>query len=142
MKNIKRIFLMCSVLSFIACNAQENENTTKENIKKEVSETMEKVKAYSVEEKNEILQQYKSKRDQTKTQITELREKLSDLKDDKMLAAKEKVSDLENRQEKFEKKINELQTSSEDAYQRIKIGIENAMSELDNAIKAANKEFN
>lgn len=129
------------MLSVIACSAQENETTTKEEVKKEISETVETVKAYSIEEKDELLQQYEAKRDQTKTQIAELRKKLVSLKENKKQAAEEKVNDLERRQEKFEKKIDDLQTSSEEAYHNIKAGIDNAMSELENAIKEANKEF-
>jgi len=68
------------MLQVIACSAQENETTTKEEVKEEVNETVETVKAYTIEEKDELLEQFEAKRDQTKTQIDEMRMKLDSIK--------------------------------------------------------------
>lgn len=141
--NMKQlIYMFIAGIIITSCYNPKNENTTKENIKKEVSEAIKLTKAYTIEEKDSLLQEYEVKQDNTKTQIGDLKRKLVNIKDIRKQTLEEKVNDLERRQEKCEKKIAELKGCSESAYHDIKIILDSTMSELDNAIEEAGKEFN
>jgi hypothetical protein len=74
-------------------------------------------------------------------EIAKLREKGLALKDEAKTRWNEKMADLKAKQEAARKKLDELGTSTGEAWERLEKGAQSAWDELQKAFQEAAKEF-
>jgi Skp family chaperone for outer membrane proteins len=74
-------------------------------------------------------------------EIAKLREKGLALKDEAKTRWNEKMADLQAKQEAARKKLDELGTSTGEAWERLEKGAQSAWDELQKALQEAAKEF-
>ena len=78
---------------------------------------------------------------QLQTKIDELRVKASLAKEDAKDAYQEQMKTLNHKQQEAQAKLQELKSSSENAWQEVKAGMDNALNDLQNAFNKATTHF-
>lgn len=74
-------------------------------------------------------------------QIQKLKAKAASAKEEQKQNYQESVAELERKREAMQEKLSELGSSSADAYETLKAGVESAWSELSSAFDKAKKSF-
>jgi hypothetical protein len=87
--------------------------------------------------KDAYQQKLEAKLDEWRAEIDKLRAKGRQADADAQIQLDRQVEDLEKRQEAARRKLEELRSTSEDAWQDLKSGIEKAWDDLGNAVRSA-----
>ncbi len=114
---------------------------SKEDVKKEPREAYDATKAYTQEQIQAFREQAETKLAEYKKDIDQLQAKAEELGGDAKAKVKQQLTALRQKHDEVTEKLQELSSSSGDAWEQIKSGINAAMEDLGNAYKKAVAEF-
>lgn len=125
--------------------AASNEQTSIEDVKKETSELLETLKAYSADKRDEALRKSRAAMDSLDQQIDSLESQIDDGWDEMTTAAREKARASLQALRKERNEVAEwyggMKASSAGAWEEMKTGFSNAYSDLAEAWEKAEGEF-
>jgi DNA-binding transcriptional regulator GbsR (MarR family) len=116
-------------------------DVSKEDVKQEAKEAYDATKAYTQEQMQAFREQTETRLTEYKTEIDQLQANAEKLEGDAKAKAEEQLTALRQKQDEVSEKLKELGSSTGDAWEQIKSGIEAAMEDLGNAYKKAAAEF-
>jgi len=114
---------------------------SKEDVKKEVKEAYDTTKAYTQEQMQAFREQTEIKLNEYKEEIDKLQAKAEKMGGDAKAKADEQLTALDQKREVLAEKLKELSSSSGNAWEQLKTGIDAALEDLGNAYKKAAAEF-
>jgi predicted small lipoprotein YifL len=114
---------------------------SKEDVKKEAKEAYDTTKAYTQEQMQAFREQTEIKLNEYKDEIDKLQAKAEKMGGDAKAKADEQLTALNQKREVVAEKLKELSSSSGNAWEQLKIGIDAALEDLGNAYKKAAAEF-
>ena len=114
---------------------------SREDVKKEVKEAYNTTKAYTQEQMQAFREQTEIKLDEYKEEIAKLQAKAEKMGGDAKAKADEQLTALDQKREVLAEKLKELSSSSGNAWEQLKKGIDAALEDLGNAYKKAAVEF-
>ena len=114
---------------------------SKEDVKKEAKEAYGATKAYTQEHMQAFRTQMEAKLNEYGERIDQLQAKAEKLGEDGKAKAGQQLTTLRQKRDEVSAKLKELSSSSGNAWERLKSGIDAAMEDLGNAYKKAAAEF-
>jgi predicted RNase H-like nuclease (RuvC/YqgF family) len=112
-----------------------------DDVKKEAKEAYEATKAYTQEQMQTIRKQMETRLDEYGKEIDQLKSKTEKLEGDAKAKAEQQLMALRQKRHGVSEKVKELGSSSGNAWEQLKSGIDAAMEDLGNAYKKAAAEF-
>ena len=112
-----------------------------DNVKKEAKEAYEATKAYTQEQMQTIRKQMQTKLDEYGKEIDQLQAKAEKLEGDAKAKAEQQLAALRQKRDAVAEKVKDLGSSSGNAWEQLKAGIDAAMEDLGNAYKKVVAEF-
>ena len=152
MKNVMFIWWLLAILlvlalgAFPGCGEQEQAQSkpatvSKEDVKKEAMEAYDATKAYTQEQMQAFREQTETRLAEYKKEIDQLQAKAEKLGGDAKAKAEQRLTALRQKRDEVSEKLKELGSSSGNAWDQIKSGIDAAMEDLGNAYEKAAAEF-
>jgi hypothetical protein len=152
MKNVKFIMGLSAIMLLLAIGTLsgcgDNEQTqskpaavTKEDVKNQAKEAYETTKAYTQEQMQAFREQAEARLAEYEQDIDQLQAKAEKLEGDAKAKAEQQLTELRQKRDAVSEKLKELGTSSANAWEQIKSGIDAALEDLGNAYKKAAAEF-
>ena len=145
-RGLLAIMLLLALGVLAGCG--ENEQTqskpatvSKEDVKKEAKEAYDTTKAYTQEQMQAFREQTEIKLNEYKEEIDKLQAKAEKMGGDAKAKADEQLTALHQKREVVAEKLKELSSSSGNAWEQLKTGIDAALEDLGNAYKKAAAEF-
>ena len=145
-RGLLAIMLLLALGTLPGCG--ENEQTqskpatvSKEDVKKEAKEAYDATKAYTQEQMQAFRDQTETRLTEYKKDIDQLQAKVEKLEADAKEKAEQQLTALRQKRDEASEKLKELSSSSGNAWEEIKTGIDAAMEDLGNAYKKAAAEF-
>ena len=114
---------------------------SKEDVKQEANEAYDATKAYTQEQMQAFREQTEARLAEYKKEIDQLQAKVEKLGEDAKAKAEQQLTALRQKRDEVSEKLRELGSSGENAWEKIKSGIDAAMEDLGNAYKKAAAEF-
>ena len=114
---------------------------SKEDVKKEAKEAYDTTKAYTQEQMQAFREQTEIKLNEYKEEIDQLQANAEKMGGDAKAKADEQLTALHQKREVVAEKLKELSSSSGNAWEQLKTGIDAALEDLGNAYKKAVAEF-
>jgi predicted RNase H-like nuclease (RuvC/YqgF family) len=112
-----------------------------DDVKKEAKEAYETTKAYTQEQMQAVRKQIETKLDEYGKEIDQLQAKAEKLEGDAKAKVEQQLTALRQKRDAVAEKVKELGSSSGNAWEQLKSGIDAAMEELANAYKKVVAEF-
>jgi archaellum component FlaC len=112
-----------------------------EDVKKEAKEAYNTAKAYTKEQMQAFREQTEIKLNEYKEEFDQLQAKAEKMGGDAKTKADEQLTALNQKTEVLAEKLKELSSSSGNAWEQLKSGIDAALEDLGNAYKKAAAEF-
>jgi predicted small lipoprotein YifL len=146
-KGLLSITLLLLLVTVAGCGEKEKpqskaEAVSKEDVKKETKEAYETAKTYTQEQIQAFRTQTETKLTEYEKEIDQLQSKAEKLGGDAKVKAEQQLTALRQKRDAVSEKLKELSSSSGNAWDQIKSGIDAAMQDLENAYKKAAAEFN
>jgi predicted nuclease with TOPRIM domain len=138
---VRRLLAIMVLLTFGAfpgCGEKEQSESRPASVSKEAYAT---TRAYTQEQMQAFRKQMESKLNEYGDKIDQLQAKAEELGGDAKAKAEQELSALRKKRDEVSEKLNELGSSSGNAWDQIKSGIDAAMEDLGNAYKKAAAEF-
>jgi DNA-binding transcriptional regulator GbsR (MarR family) len=114
---------------------------SKEDVNKEAKEAYDATKAYTQEQIQAFRKQMETKLNEYGEKIDQLQAKSEELGGDAKAKAEQQLTALRQKRDEASEKLKGLGSSSGDAWEQLKSGIDAAMEDLGNAYKKAAAEF-
>jgi chromosome segregation ATPase len=114
---------------------------SKGDVKKEAKEAYDTTKAYTQEQMQAFREKTETRLDEYGKEIDELQAKAEKLGGDAKAKAEQELAALRQKRDEVSEKLKELSSSSGNAWDQLKSGIDAAMDDLGNAYKKAAAEF-
>ncbi len=114
---------------------------SKEDVKKEAKEAYDATKAYTQEQMQAVRKQMETRLDDYGKEIDQLKAKAEKLEGDAKAKAEQQLTALRQKRDGVSEKVKELGSSSGNAWEQLKSGIDAAMEDLGNAYKKVAAEF-
>lgn len=114
---------------------------SKEDVKKEAKEAYNATKAYTQEQMQAFRKQMETRLDEYGEKIDQLQAKAEKLGEDGKTKAQQQLTSLRQKRDEVSEKLKELGSSSGNAWEQLKSGIDAAMEDLANAYKKVVAEF-
>ena len=114
---------------------------SREDVKREAKEAYDTTKAYTQEQMQAFREQTEIKLNEYKEEIDKLQAKAEKMGGDAKAKADEQLTALDQKREVLAEKLKELSSSSGNAWEQLKKGIDAALEDLGNAYKKAAAEF-
>ena len=145
-RGLLAIMLLLALGAFPGCGEKEQPETkstsvSKEDVKKEAKEAYEATKAYTQEQMQAFRKQMEIKLNEYGEKIDQLEAKAEKLGGDAKAKAEQQLTALRQKRDEVSEKLKELGSSSGNAWDQLKSGIDAAMEDLGNAYKKAVAEF-
>lgn len=115
---------------------------SREDVKKEAKEALETTKAYTQEQMQAFRKQMEIKLNEYGEKIDQLEAKAEELGGDVKAKAEQQLTELRQKRDEVSEKLKELGSSSGNAWDQLKSGIDAAMKDLGSAYKKIVAEFN
>jgi len=112
-----------------------------DDVEKEAKEAYEATKTYTQEQMQTIRKQMETKLDEYGKEIDQLQAKTEKLEGDAKAKAEQHLAALRQKRDAVGEKVKDLGSSSGDAWEQVKSGVDAAMEDLGNAYKKAAAEF-
>jgi hypothetical protein len=112
-----------------------------EDVKREAKEAYDTTKAYTQEQMQAFREQTEIKLNEYKEEFDQLQAKAEKMGGDAKVKADEQLTALHQKREFAAEKLKELSSSSGNAWEQLKSGIDAALEDLGNAYKKAAAEF-
>jgi TolA-binding protein len=114
---------------------------TAEDVRRDTEKAVDTAAQAATRAKEDVQRRLRSGLAAMDEQIAKLRDKGLALKDEAKTRWNEKMADLKAKQESARKKLDELGTSTGEAWERLEKGAQSAWDELQKAFQEAAKEF-
>jgi DNA-binding transcriptional regulator GbsR (MarR family) len=140
------IMLLLAIGTLSGCGDNEQTQSkpaavTKEDVKNQAKEAYETTKAYTQEQMQAFREQAEARLAEYEQDIDQLQAKAEKLEGDAKAKAEQQLTELRQKRDAVSEKLKELGTSSANAWEQIKSGIDAALEDLGNAYKKAAAEF-
>ena len=112
-----------------------------DDVKREAGEAVHTAAEHSQQAKEDFVKSLKARLTELDAEIAQLREKGRDLKDEAKANWDQKLADLEIKREAARAKLDEVGTSTAEAWKDVQQGAQSAWDELDKAVRDAAGEF-
>jgi chromosome segregation ATPase len=138
--------LMSALAALPGCGEKEQTqsrpaNVSKEDVKEEAKEAYDATKAYTREQMQSFREQTETRLAEYNDDIDQLQVKVEELGGDAKAKAEQQLTALGQKRDEVSEKLKDLSSSSGDAWEQLKSGIDAAMDDLGNAYKEAVAEF-
>jgi len=145
-KKLLAIMLLLTLGALPGCGEKDQTKdkpatVSKEDVKKEAKEAYDTTKAYTQEQMQAFREQMETKLTEYKKGIDDLQAKAEGLGDDAKAKAEQQLTALRQKRDEVSEKLKDLRSSSGNAWEQLKSGIDAAMEDLGNAYKKAAAEF-
>jgi seryl-tRNA synthetase len=134
----------CLAITFIwAVNltfAQQSP-VTRQEVKKEAADTMEKAKAYAEQQKQIYTKKVQATLDDLSKRIDQLKDQAKVAKGEALTKIQSALADLKVKEDQAKQKLQELGSSTGPAWEQVKAGVDKAVGELQNAYNKASSYF-
>ena len=145
-RGLLAIMLLPALGALPGCGEKEQTESkpttvSKEDVKKESKEAYDATKAYTQEQIQAFREQTESKLAEYEKEIDQLQTKAEKLGGDAKAKAEQQLTALRQKYDEVPGKLKALSSSSGNAWEQIKSGIDAAMEDLANAYKKAAAEF-
>jgi len=114
---------------------------SKEDVKKEAKEAYDATKAYTQEQMQAFREQTETRLAEYKKEIDQLEAKAETLRGDAKAKVEEQMAALRQKRDEVAEKVKNLSSSTGNAWDQLKSGIDAAMGDLANAYNKAVAEF-
>ena len=114
---------------------------SKEDVKNKVKEAYDATKTYTQEQMQAFGEQTETRLAEYKKEIDQLQVKAEKLEGDAKAKAEQQLTALRQKRDEVSEKLKDLSSSSGNAWEQLKSGIDAAMEDLGNAYKKAAAEF-
>jgi DNA-binding transcriptional regulator GbsR (MarR family) len=145
-RGLLAILLLLGMGAFPGCGEKEQPESkpasvSKEDVKKEAKEAYDATKAYTQEQMQAFRKQMETKLSEYGEKIDQLQAKTEKLGEDGKAKAQQQLTALRQKRDEVSEKLKALGSSSGNAWEQMKSGIDAAMEDLGNAYKKAVAEF-
>jgi hypothetical protein len=143
MKALRLIAVCMAIACIWAVNltfAQQTE-VTREDVKKQAAETMEKAKAYAEQQRQEYTKQIQATLDDLSKKIDQLKEQAKTAKGEAQTKIEAGIADLKVKQDQAKQKLQEVGSSTGAAWEQVKAGVDKAVADLQKAYNDASSYF-
>jgi len=145
-RGLLAIMLLLALGAFPGCGEKEQPESkpasvSKEDVKKEAKEAYDATKAYTQEQMQAFREQTEIKLNEYKEGFDQLQAKAEKMGGDAKAKADEQLTALNQKREVLAEKLKELSSSSGNAWEQLKTGIDAALEDLGSAYKKAAAEF-
>jgi len=143
---LSAILLVLIMGAFQGCGDKEQPESksaavSKEDVKKEAKEAYETTKAYTQEQMQAFRKQMETKLNEYGEKIDQLQAKAEKLKGDSKAKVEQQLTALRQKRDEVSEKLKELSSSSGNAWEQLKSGVDAAMDDLVNTYKKVVAEF-
>ena len=137
------MLLAFPMMLMLACTSSEDaaESTTPEAVKKEVKEAAEAVSSLTRQEMESFVDQMESQLNTLETKADDLSSRAQTLQGEAKTAADKKIEILEEKREQARKRLKALKSSSAEAWEELKTGLQASMLRLNQALQEAAAAF-
>jgi hypothetical protein len=129
------------LISTVNLTFAQQQPVTKEDVKKQAAETMEKAKAYAEQQRQEYSKQVQSTLDDLSKKTDQLKEQAKVAKGEALTKIQAALADLKVKQDQAKQKLQELGSSTGAAWEQVKTGVDKAVAELQKAYNDASSHF-
>jgi len=112
---------------------QQEEKISPEAVKKETGEALDAAKKYTLQQKEEYQKKVEAELGDLSKKIGELKARAVGLKGEAVKSLETQMTDLKKKQKVAEDKLKEYESSSSQALQDLKTGLDNSLKELKKA---------
>jgi len=145
-RGLSAIMLLSALAALPGCGEKEESRSnpgtvSKEDVKEEAMEAYDTAKAYTKEQMQAFHEQMKTRLAKYNDDIDQLQANAEKLGGDTKAKAEQQLTALRQKRDEVSEKLKELSSSSGDAWEQLKSGIDAAMDDLGNAYKKAVAEF-
>ena len=143
MKALSSVATCLAIICIWAVNltfAQQSP-VTKQEVKKEAAETMEKAKAYAEQQKQVYTKKVQATLDDLSKKIDQLKEQAKVAKGEALTKIQAGLANLKVKQDEAKQKLQELGSSTGPAWEQIKAGVDKAVADVQNAYNKASSYF-
>jgi len=145
-RGLLAIVLLLALGAFPGCGEKEQTQSktptvSKEDVKKEAKEAYDATKAFTQEQMQDFLEQTETRLAEYKKEIDQLQAKAEKLEGDVKAKAEQQLTALRQKRDEVSEKLKDLSSSSGNAWEQLRSGIDAAMEDLGNAYKKAAAEF-
>jgi len=145
-RGLLAMLLLLALGALPGCGEKEQSQSkpapvSKEDVKKEAKEAYDATKAYTQEQVQAFRKQMETKLNEYGEKIDQLQAKAEKLGEDGKVKAQQQLTALRQKRDEVSEKLKELSSSSGNAWEQLKSGIDAAMEDLGNAYKKAAAEF-
>jgi len=142
MKPLRLITICLAIVCMWAVNlAFAQQPVTKEDVKKQAAETMEKAKAYAEQQRQEYTKQVQATLDDLSKKIDQLKEQAKNYKGEAQAKIEAGLADLKEKQDQAKQKLQEVGSSTSAAWEQVKAGVDKAVADLQKAYNDASSYF-
>ena len=145
-RGLSTIMLLLAVGVFTGCGDKERdqgktEKVSAEDVKEKTMEAYDATKAYTQEQMKAFHEQMKTRLSEYNDDIDKLQAKVEALGGDAKAKAEQQMTELRQKRDDVSKKLQDLSSSSGNAWEQLKSGIEAALDDLGNTYKKIAAEF-
>jgi F0F1-type ATP synthase membrane subunit b/b' len=140
------IMLMLALGTLPGCGDKDQSQNkpatvSKEDVKKKAEEAYDATKTYTKEQIQAFREQTETRLAEYEKEIDQLKAKAEKLGEDAKAKAEQQLTVLRQKRDEVSEKLKDLSTSSGNAWEQIKAGVDAAMEDLGNAYKKAEAEL-
>jgi hypothetical protein len=138
--------LLLAIGASSSCSEKEKTQSkpatvSKEDVKNKAKEALDATKTFTKEQMQAFREQTDSRLAEYQKEIDKLQAKAEKLEGDAKVKAEQQLTALRQKRAEVSEKLKDLSSSGENAWERLKSGIDSAMEDLGNAYKKAAAEF-
>lgn len=119
----------------------QQQPVTKQDVKNQAVETMEKAKVYAEQQRQEYTKQVQATLDDLSKKIDQLKEQAKIAKGEALTKIQGALADLKVKQDQAKQKMQELGSSTGAAWEQVKAGVDKAVTDLQKAYNDASSYF-
>jgi hypothetical protein len=143
MKALRSIAVSIAIMLPLAVNLTfaQQQPVTKEDVKKQAAETMEKAKAYAEQQRQEYTKNVQATLDDLSKKIDQLKEQAKTAKGEAQTKIEAGLADLKVKQDQAKQRLQEVGSSTSAAWEQVKTGVDKAVVDLQKAYNDASSYF-
>ena len=145
-KELSIIMVLLALVTVAGCSEKEKPQSktavvSSEEVKKEVKEAYSATKSYTQEQMQSFREETETKLAEYEKDIDQLQAKAEKLEGDAKAKIDQQVAEMRQKKDVVSEKMMALGTSSKNAWEEVKLGIDEAMQDLVSAYSKAASEF-
>ncbi len=135
------VYLSIMLMWAVNLTFAQQQPVTKEDLKKQASQTMETAKAYAEQQKQEYTKKIQATLDDLSKKTDQLKEQAKIAKGEAVTKIQAGLADLKVKEAQAKQKLQELGGSTGTAWEQMKVGVDKAISDLQKAYNDASSHF-